>query len=1678
MGILFKPLRSEGRGGRLRLRASGVFFSVALVMAALFALSGVGSAEQTVQTATLGTQRPGNAALGGSFLVPGALAVNTSGNGGVPAGSTYLFDSNARVQQFDAAGAFVRTFGRDVVWEGQDNSAINEQQTVTVNATGGFYTLAVQTGTGAATATSGSNTVTLSPGFGSYHVGDTYSGGTGLANSRVTAVNGNQVTLSAAATGTIVATSTATEFVGATLTGDLNGTTTVSNVATTTGFFSVGQAISGANIPANTTIATVGAGTLTLSNAATGTATGVTLSTGIPYNATFSTVQGFLNALPGVGDDDIVVTGGPGGAGGTNPYTFTFSGGIFDGNDVLQLATSATNLTGSPRTAVPATPVVGGGYEICKAVSSPADQCKAASTTPATGPGSLSTAVSSIAIDQTSGRVYVYDQTNRRVSVYTAQGDFAGAFGWGVLNNAVASLQFCTTSCVAPAAFGAQAGNFPNNTPLGLAINPVDGHVYVAAGTNRRVDEFSLTFNSGLVSGVTFERGIGWDVNPGGTPALETCTTSCAAGTAPGTNAPAGQFSQPTSIVLDAAGNMFVADTPSCSATAICRVHQINAAATSASEFAAGHLTKTSGTNKATQIARDATDGHLYVAQLTADSKVQVKEFTAAGALQTTSPPDNAELTTNNAGATGLALDPANHRTYLSTGASVSTVFVLGPVPAPTVTTPVISNVTQTTATFTGSVTTPSPGGPGYNTSYRFEYSSNGVTWTRAPLAADGTLGTTAGAHAVSQDVTGLTPNTDYAVRLIAATSTSATSTSATFTTTAAAPVLSQVIADPLTDRVTLSALINPQHQATSYRFEWGTTTAYGNSIPVLFRPIGSGSGYLAVQEILTGLQPSTTYHARLVAKNATGTTTSTDLPFTTANTAGVFDTRKPELVSPADKGTPGYVGRFQLFGTGEQVSYQTAPDGNRIFYPISYGTPTSTAGGTVSYTATRTGSGWTSAQTSPPQQELTGPSNVSEYSGWIQYVSPDASCSVVASPETLTADTPTAPRDHSGTNLFTRHADGSYELLTPVVPSNVASLPLPLQGGYGVQGASEDCETVVFWPNDGAGYRYPGLNNSGLYVSDHGTLRDVGVLPDGTTAHAAAPGGDVRAGGFGDDFPYSMPWRAISSDGSRVFFTATSNDGNDAGKQALFLREGNTTIKVSGNKTSVNGTVADRDAFYQGASVDGSKVVFMANYGLTSDPGSLPIATKCAGNPPEGVVFPCALYVYDVATGGLTDISASSVAGNTNGATVAGVVAASEDLSRIYFVARGRLVAGQGKTYDQNVATDSWGLYLWDQGTLKFVGGVGSNDIKGAVDYSVGLLVRDSRYTNRWSSQTTPDGRHLIFQSQANVVGYDSGGATEAYRYAADTGQTLCLSCRRDGEPSVGDFRTSVLSVSGTKYSPPPPRAISEDGTRVFFSSPDALTTGAVDGKTNIYAWERGTTRLLNTGPADIGAGTPDANAATAGDERPRIVGASASGDDVFIATISGIDPSDTDAVFDLYDFRIGGGFPLPPAAAAPCDPVADACQGSGAGLFAPPIGTALPTPTTSPSSGRPAFGMAKVSRQARAALAAGRSVSVAVKIDRPGRVSLRGVTSSKGRRLTVLSAARDATAAGTVRLAVRLSSAGRRALRRAGKLAVVLTARFGPALEPDSATVRLTVPRDKAARRPATATRIGGRS
>lgn len=81
----------------------------------------------------------------------------------------------------------------------------------------------------------------------------------------------------------------------------------------------------------------------------------------------------------------------------------------------------------------------------------------------------------------------------------------------------------------------------------------------------------------------------------------------------------------------------------------------------------------------------------------------------------------------------------------------------------------------------------------------------------------------------------------------------------------------------------TLNGTVNPNSNATTYHFDFGTTGAYGARVPASEVSVGSNAADHVVSTVIGGLAPNTTYHYRVVAINGVGfTTTGPDVGFTT----------------------------------------------------------------------------------------------------------------------------------------------------------------------------------------------------------------------------------------------------------------------------------------------------------------------------------------------------------------------------------------------------------------------------------------------------------------------------------------------------------------------------------------------------------------------------------------------------------------------------------------------------------------------------------------------------------------------------------------------------------------------------------------------------------------------------
>jgi hypothetical protein len=108
--------------------------------------------------------------------------------------------------------------------------------------------------------------------------------------------------------------------------------------------------------------------------------------------------------------------------------------------------------------------------------------------------------------------------------------------------------------------------------------------------------------------------------------------------------------------------------------------------------------------------------------------------------------------------------------------------------------------------------------------------------------------------------------------------------------------------------------------------------------------------------------------------------------------------------------------------------------------------------------------------------------------------------------------------------------------------------------------------------------------------------------------------------------------------------------------------------------------------------------------------------------------------------------------------------------------------------------------------------------------------------------------------------------------------------------------------------------RALTDDGRRAFFNTDEALVPEDTNGAVDVYEYD-----VPGRQAHLISSGTDPADS--------YFMDASADGHDVLFVTRAQLVGWDTDQAYDLYDARVGGGFPEPPVAVAGCS--GDGCQG-----------------------------------------------------------------------------------------------------------------------------------------------------
>jgi hypothetical protein len=204
--------------------------------------------------------------------------------------------------------------------------------------------------------------------------------------------------------------------------------------------------------------------------------------------------------------------------------------------------------------------------------------------------------------------------------------------------------------------------------------------------------------------------------------------------------------------------------------------------------------------------------------------------------------------------------------------------------------TPDITNATASTGPTSATVAADiGTAGAGNVTGCKLEYGISPEYGSEQPCTPDAGGTPYSGPQHVTVDLTGLEKETTYHYGL---TATNANGTTTDIDGTFTTHNVADVSTDPPTDVTQSTAMLNGSFsgngEATSYYFEWGVDETYGNQTAVPpGEPAGSPTGHTGVSAPISGLSvylpSSPAYHYRLVATNGAGTTYGPDREFNSA---------------------------------------------------------------------------------------------------------------------------------------------------------------------------------------------------------------------------------------------------------------------------------------------------------------------------------------------------------------------------------------------------------------------------------------------------------------------------------------------------------------------------------------------------------------------------------------------------------------------------------------------------------------------------------------------------------------------------------------------------------------------------------------------------------------------------
>ena len=477
-----------------------------------------------------------------------------------------------------------------------------------------------------------------------------------------------------------------------------------------------------------------------------------------------------------------------------------------------------------------------------------------------------------------------------------------------------------------------------------------------------------------------------------------------------------------------------------------------------------------------------------------------------------------------------------------------------------------------------------------------------------------------------------------------------------------------------------------------------------------------------------------------------------------------------------------------------------------------------------------------------------------------------------------------------------------------------------------------------------------------GLYMRQNNTttMKIAGAAQDGTQI----------SGFFGTETETfgSAHFEGAAADGSLAFFT--SDEGLAGAAKGTELYEFNTTnhaigpagaMSIKSISTGMGGDRTPSTALTFAANNAESITVastagFSAGETIAFGPFEVESGTPSAARDSDltaviaSVTSPTELKLQQALAG--LKLTGPPPGTEVHGVHPASMTAVSNDGSRVYFISDG-VLAMNANSRGATAIPVKPNLYVFDTSTgeTTFIATVAGSDVQTAAGSPTGLAGEPD--ISR-PAIPTPDGGVLAFAAAGNLTGQNPWQEfTEIYRYTVAGNKLECLSCTAPGVKPTGN--ATFGETAGGTYDPPGLTSpMSEDGSRVFFDTPDSLVPEDTNGgapqsakfgtptSTDVYEAEGGKVYLISSGKAT----TPTV-----------LQGTTPTGDDVLFTTTAKLAPQDTDGGYEnVWDARVGGGFPAEAGGGQP------SCVGASCrAAFGVAPAFAAPASTTPQSAGSP---------------------------------------------------------------------------------------------------------------------------